>query len=83
NDGRPLSKSSYAFDQYVYALNPQIQFHLYNADDFKFYINGGPSLNFSTYKGNTYRNNYTQQTTDPALSASSTWVSVPVKAGIV
>jgi hypothetical protein len=82
-DGRPLSKSNYGFDQNVYAFSPQIQYHLYNGNDFKFYINGGPSLNFSNYKGNSYHNNYSGQTAEPALETSSAWVSYPVKAGIV
>ncbi|MEN0054341.1 MAG: hypothetical protein AAGC65_11760 [Mucilaginibacter sp.] len=82
-DGRPLSKSTYAFDQNNIVFSPQIQYHLYNGDDFKFYINGGGALNFSSYKGNSFRNNYLEQVTENALETSATWISVPVKAGVV
>ncbi|MDN3547027.1 hypothetical protein [Mucilaginibacter aquaedulcis] len=82
-DSRPLSKSVYGFDQYVVALNPQIQYNLYNAVNFKFYIDGGVAANFSKYTGNVYHNNYSNQTTNDVLDVSSAWISFPVKIGVV
>lgn len=67
----------------MFAVSPQIQYHLYNADDFKFYINAGVSLNASKYTGNSYHNNYTDQTNDHVLDMDALWVSFPVKTGIV
>ena len=82
-DSRPLSKTTYGFDQFTIAFTAQFLYNFYYTDDFKLYGGAGVSANFSSYSGNIYHNLYTDQIQNDALDLPKTWASFPIKAGAV
>jgi hypothetical protein len=79
----------YEFNQYNATITPQILLNVYNKDNFKLYIDGGWSFNFSSYTNDIT----TVKNQDAAVTAANTvkkpldligfWSSFPVQAGVV
>jgi hypothetical protein len=66
------------FTQYTTSLTPQLLFNLYNTDKLKFYIDGGITLNLSSYGNrNSAENNQSP------LELQSFWAYFPFQAGVV
>lgn len=45
------------FNQYVFSVNPQLIFNIYNGKDFKFFVDGGFAANLCTYSNKQYTHN--------------------------
>ncbi len=82
-DSRPLSKTTYGFNQSTFAFTAQFLYNFYYTYDFKVYGAAGVSVNFSSYSGNSYHNLYTDQISQNALNLPKTWASFPFKIGAV
>jgi hypothetical protein len=80
-DSRPLSKTTYGFDQFNLAFTTQFLYDFYYTYNLKIYGGTGVSANFSSYSGNLYRNLYTNQTT--VLNLPKVWASVPIRIGAI
>jgi hypothetical protein len=64
---------NYSFKQYTGTFTPQILYNIFNRDDFKFYIDGGIGLNFSTYSKNAAS----------SYDLNPFWTSLPIQTGVV
>jgi hypothetical protein len=69
---------NYQFTQYTTSLTPQLLFNVYNTDKLKFYIDGGVTLNLSSY---TYNN--AAEVAQNSLQLNSFWAYFPFQAGVV
>ncbi len=69
---------NYKFTQYSTSLTPQLLFNFYNTDKLKFYIDGGITLNVSSYG---YDN--AAEVDQNGLQLQSTWAYFPLQAGVV
>jgi len=72
--------------QQTISVSPQIIFNFYNSDHFKVFIDGGLSINVSSYNSYHLTENFshvTSATTNEFPLLLHVWDSVPVKAGIV
>jgi hypothetical protein len=76
---------AYSFDQYTLSIIPQLLYHFYNTESFKFYGDAGASLNISRYKGNNGIKNAdnTISETKNVLNLSKGWTSFPLKLGAI
>jgi hypothetical protein len=79
----PTIISTYEFKQSTISVTPQFQYNIYNSDPFKFYLDAGLSLNFSTYTGNSIYDKVTNDVIKKVAGLSNRWLSVPLKAGVV
>lgn len=79
---QPTIISTYHYQQNNISVIPQFQYNIYNADEFKFYLNAGLSINLSTYSDNKVYNPSTNVTDYNFTGFNSHWFSVPLKAGI-
>jgi hypothetical protein len=80
---QPDIKSIYHFKQNTISFIPQFQYNIYNSDPFKFYLDAGLSVNFSTYSDNSVYNPVTKSTDTDFTGFNDKWLSAPVKAGII
>jgi hypothetical protein len=76
------ARSYFTVDQYTLSFTPQVLYNIYNGYSFKFYLEGGVSVNFSKYNNDKiydglYNTNYYAYT-----PFSTKWISVPLSAGI-
>ena len=69
---------NYKFTQYTTSLTPQLLFNLYNTDKLKFYIDGGVTLNLSSYGYNN-----AAEVDQNSLQLNSFWAYFPFQAGVV
>lgn len=82
---------SYEIAQQTASLNPQVIYNLYNRDNFKFYVGGGLSVNYSNYSTNSYNYEYISQGTGTrygpeevkSYTLESVWTSYIVRSGVV
>jgi hypothetical protein len=73
------------FNQYTASIHPQLIFNFYNKDNVKLYIDGGASLNFSSYANKKFTSTSTGQIDESQQGNdfNSFWVSIPVGLGVV
>jgi hypothetical protein len=71
------------FDQITTAITPQIIYNVYNSDNFKVYIGGGASLNFSAYSNTDFSGIGPNGTNSSSFNFSAFWVSMPLQTGIM
>ena len=76
-DGEYVSYN-YKFTQYTTSLTPQFLFNVYNTDKLKFYIDGGVTLNLSSYGYNN-----AAEVDQNSLHLNSFWAYFPFQAGVV
>jgi len=69
---------NYKFTQYTTSLTPQLLFNLYNTDKLKFYIDGGITLNLSSYGYNN-----AAEVDQNGLQLQPFWAYFPLQAGVV
>ncbi len=69
---------NYKFTQYTTSLTPQLLFNVYNTDKLKFYIDGGVTLNLSSYGYNN-----AAEVNQNSLQLNSFWAYFPFQAGVV
>jgi len=69
---------NYKFTQYTTSLTPQFLFNVYNTDKLKFYIDGGVTLNLSSYGYNN-----AAEVNQNSLQLNSFWAYFPFQAGVV
>ena len=74
--------SSFSLKQSVFAVYPQVLYNIYNADNFKLYLDAGLAVNFSSYSNNVFYNAYNNATDSPFLGLNKIWFSLPVKVGV-
>lgn len=72
------------FDQYRASITPQLLYNLYNKDSFKFYLDGGVSVNFYKYD-NVSSTSQEILKDQPNLTDAfnNSGISLPVQAGVV
>jgi hypothetical protein len=77
----------YSFNQYNFAFTPQILFNIYNEDNFKFYLDGGFAVNFSTYSNNMLvaiaNSKGAANTVNNPYTLEGSWINIPFQAGVV
>jgi len=69
---------NYKFTQYTTSLTPQFLFNFYNTDKLKFYIDGGITLNLSSYGYNN-----AAEVNESGLELQAFWAYFPFQAGVV
>ncbi len=69
---------NYKFTQYSTSLTPQFLFNFYRTDKLKFYIDGGITLNLSSYGYNN-----AAQVNQNGLQLQPFWAYFPLQAGVV
>jgi len=69
---------NYKFTQYTTSLTPQFLFNFYRTDKMKFYIDGGITLNLSSYGYNN-----AAQVNQNGLQLQPFWAYFPLQAGVV
>lgn len=74
---------TYTFNQYTASLTPQVLFNIYNKDSFKFYIDGGISLNLSTYSNDKIIDSNSNLVVTKPYKLEPYWASFPFQAGFV
>jgi hypothetical protein len=74
---------TYTFNQYTASLTPQVVFNIYNKDSFKFYIDGGISLNLSTYSNDKITDSNSNLVMTKPYKLEPYWASFPLQAGFV
>lgn len=81
--------ADYTFKQYNVAITPQVLYNIYNTDKLKFYLDGGLSLNVSSYSGSQLTlkktgdlENSTTITEKP-YGLSTIWTSFKLQAGVI
>jgi len=67
----------YSFKQYTGTFTPQILYNIFNKENFKFFIDGGVGLNFSSY-ATSYANTVTKPD-----DLNPFWTNLPVQTGVV
>jgi hypothetical protein len=71
------------FDQINTAIAPQIIYNVYNSDNFKVYISGGASLNFSAYSNTEFSGLGSNGINSSSFNFSTFWVSMPLQTGVI
>jgi hypothetical protein len=74
---------TYTFNQYSASLTPQILFNIYNKDFFKFYVDGGISLNLSSYSNDKITDSNSNVMVTKPYKLEPYWASFPLQAGFV
>ncbi len=74
------------FTQYNITLTPQVIYKFYNTANFRAFVGGGISVNFSTY--NRYQlvskySGFPDRVTNNYPEFEKTWISFPIKIGVV
>ena len=69
---------NYKFTQYTTSLTPQLLYNFYNTDKLKFYIDGGITLNLSSYGYNN-----AAEVNESGLELQAFWAYFPFQAGVV